>query len=53
MFVCGRNFNSRRSVTRYNLLTGEERCTVRVDDRHSGMTTVLYDNRSCIAVAYQ
>ena len=53
VFVCGRDTNSRHySVTHYNLVTGEERCTVRLDDAPSGMTTVLYDNRLCIAVAY-
>ena len=52
MFVCGENADSRWSVAHYNLVTGEELCTVKLDDWLIGMTTVLYDNRSCIALAY-
>ena len=52
LFVYGKDADSRLSVTHYNLVTGEERCTVKLNDVPMGMTTVLYDYRSCIALAY-
>ena len=52
VFVSGMDADSAYNVTHYNLVTGEERCTVRLDDVPAGMTTVLYDNRWCIAVAH-
>ena len=39
-------------VTHYSLDTGEELCSVKLEDVPTGITTVLYDNWSCIAVAY-
>ena len=51
LFVCGQGDDSWWS-THYNLVTEEERCTVELDDWLTGMTTVLYDNRSCIAATY-
>ena len=52
VFVCGWVDFSERSVTHYNLVTGEELCTVKLDGMFWGMTTILYDNWWCIAVAY-
>ena len=40
------------SMTHCNLLTGEPRCTVELDGRPNGMTTVLHDNRTCVAMTY-
>ena len=38
-------------LTHYNLVTGEERCTVRLDSVHWEMKTVLYYNQRCIALS--
>ena len=51
VFVCGLGVYSRHStLTHYNL-TEEERCTVLLGYWTYGMTTVLCDNRSCIALS--
>ena len=53
VFVCGEDADSTwYTVTHYSLVTGEERCPVKLNDGSKGMTTVLYDNRPCIAWAY-
>ena len=52
VFVNGIPDSGCYTVTHYNLVTGEERCTVKLNDVPAGIMTVLYDNRSCIALAY-
>ena len=52
LIVCGKEEKVGYSVTHYNLLTGEIRCTARLDRGPYGMTIVLYDNRTCVALTY-
>ena len=53
LIVCGQEAGSLKdSVTHYNLLTGEERCRVELDRQPWGMTTVLYNNQTCVALAH-
>ena len=46
--VCGGE-----AVTLYNLVTGEERCTVGLAKCPQGMTTVLVENTTCVALSYK
>ena len=39
------------TMTHYNLVSGEKRCTVRLDEEPTGMATVLCDKLTCIALS--
>ena len=52
LFVCGKEADSDYdTLTHYNLVTGEQRCTVKLDEKPDDITTVLYYNRRCIALS--
>ena len=52
LFVCGQEAHNEYNMTHYNLLTGEERSTVRLNGLPWGLTTVLYNNQKCVALSY-
>ena len=56
LIACGFDADSEHTkVTHYNLRTGEERGTARLNGGGggNGMATVLYNNKTCIALSYE
>ena len=51
VIACGRDVNLGWTLTQYNLLTGEVRATARLGGIIKGMTTVVLNERICIALS--
>ena len=52
VFVCGKDGDrGGDTMTHYNLVSGEKRYTVRLDEAPTGMATVLCDKQTCIALS--
>ena len=44
---------NQHSVRLYNLVTGEERSTMRLEKLPQGMTTALFENITCVILSYK
>ena len=51
--VCGGEALNQHSVRLYNVRTGEESCTVRLEKRPQGMTSALFENITCVILSYK
>ena len=53
MTVCGGEALNQHSVRLYDVVTGEERCTVRLEKRPQGMASALFENIACVILSYK
>ena len=51
--VCGGEALNQHSVRLYDVVTGEERCTVRLEKRPQGMASALFENIACVILSYK